>query len=370
LKIGGKKGFSSTRAIGAASHTSLIRAYRAITIGLVSGAVLSTSPYEAHAGIFSLLESLVAPTAVFERHVSDQKNSQSMALLSAALNQDPNPSKGGGDITIVGDSALLPDIGPSGTAANLPDRILSDQISIYVVREGDSISGIAAMFGVSASTIIWANDLSASGAIKPGETLTILPISGVRHAVRAGDTVSSIAKKYGGSEAEILSYNGLAKDARLAVGDTVIIPDGEVAAVVHRPARPARPSSGASGGTALPFSGGFLTSPVAGGVLTQGLHGYNAVDIGAPVGTPVAASAAGKVIVARNSGWNGGYGNYIVVEHENGVQTLYSHLSRVIAGSGNRVVQGEVLGYVGTTGKTTGPHLHFEVRGAANPFAR
>ena len=103
-------------------------------------------------------------------------------------------------------------------------------------------------------------------------------------------------------------------------------------------------------------------------VKTQGLHGYNGIDLAAPTGTPVLASASGDVIVSRGYGWNGGYGNYIVIKHPNGTQTLYAHLNEVIVSSSWHVVQGQIIGYVGATGKSTGPHLHFEVRGAKNPF--
>jgi murein DD-endopeptidase MepM/ murein hydrolase activator NlpD len=114
--------------------------------------------------------------------------------------------------------------------------------------------------------------------------------------------------------------------------------------------------------------GGFFIWPVGGGVKTQGLHGYNGIDIGAPKGTPIYASAGGVVIVSRDSGWNGGYGEYVVIAHDNGVQTLYGHMSRVVAQAGTHVDQGDIIGYIGQTGKATGPHLHFEVRGAKNPF--
>ncbi len=98
------------------------------------------------------------------------------------------------------------------------------------------------------------------------------------------------------------------------------------------------------------------------------MHGNNGVDIAAPLGTPVVASAGGTVIIARSSGWNGGYGLYVVISHSNGTQTLYAHLSSVNVSVGDSVSKGQVIGKVGNTGKSTGPHLHFEVRGARNPF--
>ena len=88
----------------------------------------------------------------------------------------------------------------------------------------------------------------------------------------------------------------------------------------------------------------------------------------APVGTPIRASAGGVVIISRSSGYNGGYGSYVVISHSNGTQTLYAHMNKVQAIQGTTVAQGELIGTVGSTGKSTGPHVHFEVRGAANPF--
>jgi murein DD-endopeptidase MepM/ murein hydrolase activator NlpD len=108
--------------------------------------------------------------------------------------------------------------------------------------------------------------------------------------------------------------------------------------------------------------------PVAGGKKTQGIHGYNGIDIGAPVGTPIYASADGEVIISRSGGWNGGYGNYVVIRHSNGTQTLYSHNSKNAVAVGDTVKQGDIIGFIGATGKATGPHLHFEIRGAKNPF--
>jgi Membrane proteins related to metalloendopeptidases len=103
-------------------------------------------------------------------------------------------------------------------------------------------------------------------------------------------------------------------------------------------------------------------------VRTQGLHGNNGVELGCPIGTPVIASAGGKIVSAKSSGYNGGYGKVIIIAHENNTQTLYAHLSRVDVNVGDIVQQGDIIGLTGNTGKSTGPHLHFEIRGAKNPF--
>jgi murein DD-endopeptidase MepM/ murein hydrolase activator NlpD len=193
--------------------------------------------------------------------------------------------------------------------------------------------------------------------------LIILPISGVKHTVKKGDTLASIAKKYKGDAEEIQSYNNMG--AELAIGSVIIIPDGEIVAEPKKAAPKASVRLGASG---VPSYSGFYQRPISGGVRTQGIHGFNGVDLAAPVGTPIYAAASGQVVISRSGAWNGGYGNYIVISHSNGTQTLYSHNSSNVVSQGETVAQGQVIGYVGNTGKSTGPHVHFEVRGAKNPF--
>jgi murein DD-endopeptidase MepM/ murein hydrolase activator NlpD len=287
-------------------------------------------------------------------------NSQTMRLLQGARNLDPNPARGGGEVLIADNSALMAESGPSGTQADIEDEPGSDEISLYVVREGDTLSQIAQMFKVSVNTIRWANDIGAGRAIQPGETLLILPISGVRHTVKAGETLQSIVKKYEGDMGEVLSYNGFLEGVKLSVGSVVVIPNGVLAAPKVQGGQTTRGVSG-------PSIAGYFIRPVT-GIRTQGLHGFNGVDLAGAVGAPVVAAASGEVIVSRTSGWNGGYGIYVVIRHSNGTQTLYAHLNSSIVGVGSSVVQGQVIGYVGMTGRTTGPHLHFEVRGAKNPF--
>lgn len=302
-----------------------------------------------------------------------QHNSQTVPLLTPVTNIDPKPSVGGGDIALVAGSALLPQNGPAGTSADLASlRPSSSAISVYTVHAGDTLSGIAHMFDVSVNTIMWANDLK-NGTIREGQVLVILPITGVRYEVKEGDTLASIAKKYNADVKEVARYNDLPNNATLAAGNTVIIPDGEIAPA-PAPARTTARSSGSTAplrGASGPNISGYWAWPLAGGVLTQGLHGYNGVDIGAPSGTDIYASAAGTVLIANGGGgWNGGYGNYVVIQHDNGTQTLYAHASRVLVSSGQRVGQGAVIALVGATGKSTGAHLHFEIRGAVNPFGR
>lgn len=309
-------------------------------------------PGHASAGIFSTFKSMFTPIRYESTYTG---NSQTLALLEPA--KTTNSGTGGALVSIVDDSALEPDTSFSGHGETFKPK--NDQISIYVVREGDTLSDIAEMFEVSSQTIMWANDMT-SKTVKPGQTLVILPVSGVRHTVQKGDTISTIAKKYKGSAEEIADFNHMELGDPLAIGTQIIIPDGEITVSTS-----GSKSSGSS--TSKPTYNGYFVRPLAGGRKTQGIHGFNGIDFGAPVGTPVYASASGKVIVARSSGWNGGYGAYVVIAHDNGTQTLYAHLSEVYV-SGGTVSQGETIGAVGNTGKSTGPHLHFEVRGATNPF--
>jgi LysM repeat protein len=315
--------------------------------------LISLLPISASAGLFSIFFG-----GLNEENLLATKNIQNMSLLVAVTSPlaDNESSKS----PIVESNALVSDVGPSGSASEiLIHKPTSDQISVYVVREGDTLSQIAEMFNVTVNTIKWGNDLS-SNTLKTGQTLVILPISGIKYTVVKGDTVASIAKKYKGDEDEIIAYNNLQKGDALIAGSVIIVPDGEVAA----PPTTIR-STGTSG---LKEYAGYYMRPIVGGRKTQGIHGYNGVDLAAPIGTSLLAAADGQVIIARFGGWNGGYGNYIVIRHPNGTQTLYAHASRIDVSAGDTVNQGDIIGAVGSTGKSTGPHVHFEIRGAKNPF--
>lgn len=267
---------------------------------------------------------------------------------------------------VLDDSAILPMHSPlydaTSTVDLAPETIQDDQIYLYTVRDGDTIGDVSKMYGVSANTILWANDLSAKSALKAGQVLVILPINGVKYTVKNGDTVASIATKFKSHTENIIRYNNL--DGALAVGTEIIIPDGEM-----------NTTSVAVNATTYPSNGlilGYFIRPVASGVKTQNLHGHNGIDIGAKIGAPIRATAEGKVILARVGGWGGGYGNYVIIQHPNGMQTLYGHMSTVNVSVGDKVSQGDVIGAVGNTGDSSGPHLHIELhmKGGANPVNR
>lgn len=319
-------------------------------------------------GFFSPSVSKVSANVLQEENEQTETNSQNMDLLEPVLGETSTSSpRDDAEMSIVSGGAVLPESGPLGTMADIKDTPMpSDLISVYIVRPGDTIGTIAKMYNVSVNTIRWTNELKKSDVIKPGDSLIILPITGIQHTVKKGDTIKSLAKKYGGNFEEILAYNDLDPAKGLVVGDTIIIPDGEESTIISSTKPVAKSPSKYSG----PSSSGYFMKPVTNYRRTQGLHGYlhNAIDMAASLGTPIYAAAEGKVIIAKGSGWNSGYGNYVVISHPNGTQTLYAHLSKLNVSVGQRVDKGDNIGGMGSTGKSTGSHLHFEIRGASNPF--
>jgi murein DD-endopeptidase MepM/ murein hydrolase activator NlpD len=257
----------------------------------------------------------------------------------------------------------------------IPER---DTISTYVVQAGDSLSEIADRYGVSSNTIRWANNIPAKTGIKVGQNLLILPITGIRHKVAKGDTLASIAKRYKSDADDIASFNGLESGEKLTAGEYIIVPDGEMniptEQIKTKTVKVSTTSSNKSSSSdTQQVSGGYYSKPVIGGILTQGYHDrYHALDISLPrgqaMGAPILAAAPGTVIVAKSSGFNGGYGEMVIIQHDNGTQTLYAHLSSVKVSVGDQVNRGQVIGGMGSTGRSTGPHLHFEVRGDKTPM--
>lgn len=320
-------------------------------------------PLSVQAGVFQSFRD-EADTVSRVTEFNPNESLVDVTVLTAAVNSEPHDARGGSDV--LAQDGVLVSTGPVGADEITASRTNGGEISVYVVRAGDSLSEIAGMFGVTSNTILWANDLPRASAIKPGDTLIILPIAGVRHVVKSGDTLSTIAKKYKGNAEEILSYNQLQSDTDLVVGDTLVIPGG----ALHVASAPVSTKTAKKNSTIknTATGGSTFSHPIPGAVKTQGIHGSNGVDFGAGIGTTIRAAAVGQVIVAKSTGWNGGYGNYIVIKHANGTQTLYAHLSRVDVGVGASVAAGESIGASGNSGKSTGPHLHFEVRGGKNPF--
>jgi len=234
----------------------------------------------------------------------------------------------------------------------------------YLVQEGDTISSIAAKYNISEETILWANELTSKSIISPGQKLIILPVSGVLHYVKAGDTISGIAQTYKGDIAKIVEFNELTNESDIFVGDILIIPNGKM---------PSAPKTNYI--AQVPLGSSYFICPHTGCHVTQGRHWYNAIDFGGKCGDPVVA-AAGGTVQKIGYGWNGGGGNYIRIIHPNGVVTYYGHIQAALVSVGQQVSQGEIIALMGGkpgmrgAGLSTGCHVHFDVRGARNPFAR
>lgn len=238
-------------------------------------------------------------------------------------------------------------------------------VAEYTVQPGDSLSFIARDYGVSIESIMWANGLRNSNSIREGNILKIPPVSGVIHTVKNGDTVSTIAKKYGADSENIIAYNSLPQGGKLRVNDELIIPDGKIATA-------GTPYTKAAISFAhLPNLDNYFADPTNGlGRISQWIHGRNGIDVANSYGTSVYAAAAGTIVGTAISGYNGGYGLFVKISHPNGTDTLYAHLSKVMVVTGQNIEKGQQIGKMGSTGRSTGSHLHFEVHGAKNPLTR
>ena len=239
-------------------------------------------------------------------------------------------------------------------------------IVYYTVQMGDTVSTIARKFNISINTILWANDLNNYGFIKPGNQLTILPYSGIIYTVKSGDTISKIANKYDIEVDKILSCNDLGNS--LKIGQKIIVPGAkklsEAAPIVTRTTKNYTGISIIKDIIKSPsvvVSGKKMTWPTQGYRITQYFSWkHNGVDIANKIGTPIYAADDGVVIIAAG-GYNGGYGNTIVIDHGNGKRTRYGHASKLFVKVGDEVEKGENIAAMGSTGRSTGPHLHFEV---------
>lgn len=248
-----------------------------------------------------------------------------------------------------------------------------DKVISYTVQKGDTLSTIAQKYGISDETIKWANDLSGD-TINVGDRLDILPVTGVSYKVQSGDTVYTIAKKFDTDPQKIVDFpfNDFANPETFSLvsGQMLLVPDG-----IKPSEQPyvKRQAYIASGPSSTSYSGSGYTWPVR-GVVSQFASWYHmALDITVPYGTPIVAAKSGVVSTVSTGTWDYGYGNNVIIDSGNGYSALYAHMEAVNVGPGQEVVAGStVIGWVGLTGRTTGPHVHFEIRqngAAVNPLS-
>jgi len=264
----------------------------------------------------------------------------------------------------------------------IPDRPRSEVIQ-YEIQTGDTIFTIAQRYGLKPETLAWSNDRAIIEGLRPGRKLNILPVDGVYVTVVATQSIDSIAQQYQVDPFTIIDsdYNdffGDTPDTVLTSGTHVVVPGGVGVSINWNPPvqRVAgNSSSGSSGGAKISFdigdpgSCGLVDNPGGGGGWVKPLASYvwvrgfssihSGVDLSAATGTPVMAANGGTVIFAGWSNW--GYGYSVVLAH-GPFTTVYGHMSAVSARCGAYVNAGQVIGAVGSTGESTGPHLHFEIR--------
>lgn len=243
-------------------------------------------------------------------------------------------------------------------------------IITYTVQPNDTPIGIAEQFGIEPETLLGGNAFLSeeASALQAGSTVIILPVDGVLHDVGEGDTLEYVANLYGAAIEDITAYepNNLEFPYRLYPGTQIMVPGGvrDVWFWTAPQLPTSRPSTSDSTGTGIApqIQGtGTFVWPVGFRRITQHYwYGHPAIDVGIPEGTPVVAADTGTVTWA---GWNVyGYGNLIVINHGNGYETYYGHLSSINVVPGQIVYQGNQIGASGNTGRSSGPHLHFEIR--------
>lgn len=261
-------------------------------------------------------------------------------------------------------SLSAPLAGQEETTKKVPER---KETQTYIVREGDTISSIAASFGLSLTTVLWANDLSVRSVIRPGNELIIMPTDGVIHKVKSGETMSRIALRYDVAADEIAGYNQKSNPNALSIGELLIIPGAELPA----PSPTRQVASVASIFTNAPGAGSPARSSADGMIWPTDLRKINlyfgvlyflgrhtGIDIDCERNNTNYAAADGLVSYA---GWRRGYGYSIDIDHGNGLKTRYGHNARLYVTTGESVAQGEPIALCGNSGISTGTHLHFEV---------
>ncbi len=264
------------------------------------------------------------------------------------------------------DLVFKPQLIGGGSSNNDEGATNRKEIIYYTVQNGDTVSTIARRFGITVNTILWANNLSAFSLIRAGDRLTILPYSGVLYTVKKGDTLARIAQTYDVELEKILSCNTLGNS--LTIGQKIVVPGAKKITTNVASNRPA--SSGQSGISVIKdliknptvnTSGNKMAWPTAGTRITQYFSWrHNGIDIANKIGTPIYAADSGTVIISQG-GYNGGYGNTIVIDHGGGKRTRYGHASKLFVKVGDEVEKGEHIAAMGSTGRSTGSHLHFEV---------
>ena len=291
-------------------------------------------------------------------------DSQTQAVLASgfrnkfAFAEESTGMGGGQTLGLSTDTQMTVD-----TLTQVSDKPRADVLD-YTVANGDTLASIAKMFGVDTDSIKWLNTSVSEKKLKPGTVLKIPPVTGVVHMVKGGETIYSIAKKYNVSAQSIVDFpfNEFTNDETfaLAIGQQLIVPDGEMPDVVVSSPRTYLANQLTPNAGAVSATGSWIW-PTQGTITQYFKPWHKGLDIANHSAPSILAADAGKVVVA---GWtdNTGYGNRVMIDHGNGYKTLYAHMSKIAVVVGQTVKRGDVLGQMGSTGRSTGTHLHFEIR--------
>lgn len=314
----------------------------------------------------SVLSHVISPNP-FDEDVIERAPAPKIAYLNRASAISPDV---GLEAEIGGGVEAEEAISASGNALQIPLTVSDDiqqrsDVTSYVVQGGDTIGGIANRFGITQKTILAANNMSNADFIKPGQELLIPPITGVLHKIVRGDTIASIAAKYKVDAQEILDFNHLADPSAIAVDQTIMVPGGELPDLQpERPAiaTPGTPRSSTGGpvpGPAPAIGGGKLNWPTVGRRVNQYFrYGHTGIDAECRYSDPLYAARGGTVSAVIYQRY--GYGYHIIINHGGGLQTLYGHASKIFVKPGQSVKQGQTIAMCGSTGRSTGTHVHLE----------
>ncbi len=277
------------------------------------------------------------------------------------------------DIALIQESYLDKTNSP---VTSVSDATARKHIITHIVKDSETLWSVADKYGLTTDTIKWSNGMNDSGVVVSGQELYILPMNGIYYTVQDGDTISSLVEKYKSDTSEIEKWNDFSSEG-MAIGRKIILPGGEVPPPPKPVVQPSNnytaPSNNSYYTPQPSYSGssaggtGQFSWPTSGIAISQyfGSTSFNpwhtGIDLDARSGWDIYASDGGTVTKAT-WGWGGGYGNHIVIDHGNGYQTLYGHLSSLDVGVGSYVSKGQRIGTMGSTGWSTGPHLHFEIR--------
>mgnify|MGYP002713051651 CR=1 FL=1 len=317
-------------------------------------------------------ETAVSESSVVLPEADNDSQTETIKADSEFLQVDTAVSVEG--LHVVSDTSLAPDPNPRTYTAKMP----SHNFQVHVVTDFDTPNSIAEQYGISSETLIGGNPQMSreSNLLQTGAELIILPIDGVLHTVAPGETLESIAELYEVSVADIVNYesNNLEEPfLRLVPEAQLVIPGASVGQFYFTAPKSVNNSGGAQE-WAVVGTGTYIW-PISGRCITQFYGGFHAgLDVSSKEGAAAYASDTGTVTYASYAaGVYYDYGNLIVINHGNGFETFYAHLSGINVYPGQIVNQGDLIGYTGNTGRSSGPHIHFEIRQndfQTNPLSR